>query len=408
MTTAKLTNLTVRAAKPETKRREIPDRSTAGLFLVVQPSGVKSWALRYRAGGKARKLTIGRYPAIDLATARKLAKVEHGKIALGRDPGAEKVAARKATAKSPDALNKTTPFGIVRDEYLDRHIGKKRASTRQQAASLLRREFARWDRRPISEISRSDVHRVLDAIVDRGHDATANRSLACLKTLFAWAIERGIVDLAPTDHIRRPGSEEPRDRVLDDEELKLVWRASEKLPAPYPAIVRLLVLLGARRREIGGMRWSELNLDSGTWVLPPARAKNNRELRLPLPVPAIAILRSVPRLLDSDLVFTREGDRVVDNYQTIKRTIDGLLPADMAAWTYHDLRRSTASGMARLKVPVHVVEAVLNHRSGTISGVAAVYNRYDYQDEMKAALQQWADHIDQLTGGNVIALPTRA
>ena len=180
------------------------------------------------------------------------------------------------------------------------------------------------------------------------------------------------------------------------------------LPQPYGKIIRLLVLTGARRREISEMEWTELDLEAGTWTLPAARAKNNYAHKLPLAPAAVAILRGVPRLLESKFVFTNEGVVPVNAFATMKHTLDGLLPADMPRWTLHDLRRTTASGLARLGQPIHVVEKILNHRSGSLSGVAAIYNRYDYEPEMKAALQQWADHIDQLTGGNVIALPTRA
>ena len=406
-TPTKLTDLSVKATKPETKRREIPDGSIMGLFLIVQTSDVKSWALRYRAGGRARKLTLGRYPAVDLAMARKLAKVALGQIALGRDPGAEKIAERKAAAKGPDDLNKATPFGIVRDEYLRLHISKKRRSTQRQAESLLKREFARWDKRPIGEITRGDIHRVLDAIVDRGHGATANRAQAYLKMMLSWAIERGIIDSSPADRMRRPAEEEARDRVLGDEELKQVWKACDELPHPYDKIIRLLVLTGARRREISEMEWPELDLEAGTWTLPAARAKNNCAHKLPLPLQAVATLKGMPRLLGSKFVFTNEGVVPVNNFATVRRIFTGLLSADMPRWTLHDLRRTTASGLARLGQPIHVVEKILNHRSGSLSGVAGIYNRHSYEPEMKAALQQWADHIDKLTGGNVIVLPTR-
>jgi integrase len=403
----KFTDLTVKNAKPGSARREIADANVRGLFLIVQTSGVKSWALRYRAGGRARKLTLGRYPAVDLASARKLAKVAQGQIALGRDPGAEKVAAHNAAAKTDD-LGPKTHFGQVVDEYLDKHISNKRPATRRQARGLLKREFARWNKRPIGDIDRKNVNTVLDAIVDRGHRTTANRAHAFLKALFRWSIKRGIVDTSPVAGIDPPAQLEARERVLDDRELLLLWKACEELPAPYGQIVRLLVLTGARRREVSGMEWSELDLDAEVWTLPKERSKNKKAHTLPLPPQAIAILKGMPNLLGSKFVFTNEGKVPVNDFANVKRVLDSKLPAGTQRWTFHDLRRTTATGLARLGTPIHVTEAVLNHKSGTIKGIAAIYNRYDYQSEMKAALQEWADHIDKLTGANVIPLPTTA
>jgi integrase len=192
---------------------------------------------------------------------------------------------------------------------------------------------------------------------------------------------------------------------LSDAELAAVWRAADALGAPYNAFVKLLILTGARRSEVAGMMWREIDFDAKLWTLPAARAKNATEYQIPLSDSVVQILQALPRIADTDLVFTLSGRVPIRGFHNVKTRIDDLM---WAPWTLHDLRRTFASGCARLGIAVHVVEVALNHKSGSIRGIAAVYNRYDYGDEKRAAMAAWARHVQAIvtgeTAGNVVEL----
>ena len=222
----------------------------------------------------------------------------------------------------------------------------------------------------------------------------------------SWAVARGILKASPCDGIEAPSPEVERDRVLSPGEIALVWRAAEALPSPYGPIIRVLMLTGARRDEVAGMGRGEIDAERLSWRLPKERSKNRREHTLPLSSVASAILAAQPIVEKSPFVFG--GGRAAPGaFVIVKRKIDveiARLNGDAAIphWTIHDIRRSVATQLAALKIAPHVVEALLNHKSGTIKGVAAIYNRYDYADEKRAALDAWARRLD------VIVNPTAA
>jgi integrase len=217
-----------------------------------------------------------------------------------------------------------------------------------------------------------------------------------------WARQRGIIEVSPCLDIERPAPEHSRDRVLSDEEVRAVWHACEALGSPFGALIRLLILTGQRRGEVGEMRWSEVDLAGKMWVLPKERCKNKKAHSVPLSRLAVEIFESLPRIYAAqDFVFTITGSAPVTGFARAKERLDAMLP-DMAAWTLHDLRRSFASGCARLGIAVHVVEAALNHRGGAIKGVAAVYNRYSYDAEKRRCVEAWASHIEWLASGDFV------
>jgi integrase len=226
--------------------------------------------------------------------------------------------------------------------------------------------------------------------------------------MFSWLVEREVLDVSPLLMVKRPMKEKPRKRVLifnggGDAELLKIWRASDDLSHPYPQIIRLLILLAARKLEVGEMRWSELDLDLGRWVLPEERT-NKCELVLPLPKQAVAILNDIPRVHGSDFVFTLDGTPV-SAYARAMTALRKALP-DAPHWSLHDLRRTAATGMAkRCKIAPHIIEAILNHKKGgKVSAIAAIYNLDDNYDEKRDALQKWADYVERLDGSNVVPL----
>ncbi|MFZ3328271.1 MAG: integrase arm-type DNA-binding domain-containing protein [Methylocella sp.] len=395
--------LTIKALenlKPAGRRREVSDGGMPGLYFVIQPSGKQSWAYRYRFNGRPRKWTIGPNPAIDLKTARELAREALRKVAAGADPCTDKKAA-KAAARIPAGLDL---IETVASRFVAQHAKRKlKPATAAEIDRLLGREIVGpWRGRRLSQITRADIHDLLDGIVARGSPVTANRTLAWLRRMCAWAIERGLVEVSPCAGIRAPAPETSRDRVLSDDELKVVWSAADALESPYNGFIKLLILTGARRSEVAGMMWREIDFDAKLWTLPAARAKNSTKYQIPLSDAAVKILRAMPRIAGSDLVFTLSGRVPIRGFHNVKTRIDALMPAG-PSWTLHDLRRTFASGCARLGIAVHVVEAALNHRSGSIRGIAAIYNRYSYDVEKRAAMQAWARHVQAVVGGEAQA-----
>lgn len=191
-----------------------------------------------------------------------------------------------------------------------------------------------------------------------------------------------------------PDTGAARDRVLNDLELAAVWSAC--LNDDYGKIIRLLILTGARRTEVGGMAWSELNFDDRTWTIPANRTKNGNAHVLQLPHTAWEIIEATPRRAGRDFLFGHSSGGY-RNWGASKEALDKRCA--IPAWTHHDLRRSTATGMADTGIQPHIIEAVLNHTSGHKAGVAGIYNRSAYMREVKTALAIWGDHVASIVGG---------
>jgi integrase len=384
--------LTVRAVEAATspkERREFPDGYLPGLYLIVHPTGSKSWAVRYRHHGQPRKHTLGSYPAIDLKAARALGAKALRTVAEGRDPSQEKAQARAAHVDSIER---------VVDQFIERHCKRlNRPKTARETERLLRQHvLPRWRGRSIDSITRRDVLDVLDRVVDSGAPIMANRTLAAVRKLFNWAASRDIIASSPCAGVKPPSAETARDRVLSDEELRAVWQAADKTGFPFGSIVKLLILTGQRRDEVGQMRWSEIDIDKRLWTLPRERVKTGQPHEVPLSDAALAVLREVPRINDSPLVFTTNGTTVFSGYSKCKSRLEELLPSDMPHWTLHDARRTLASGMARLNINLPVIEKVLNHSSGSFAGIVGVYQRHSFADEKRRALETWGNFVSAL------------
>lgn len=401
-----LTAQSVDKLKPDASRRlEVPDGLLPGLYLVIQPSGARSWAVRYRAGGRPRKFTLGPYPALGLGVARERARVVLQAVANGGDPAREKQIARHA----PEIItaDRDLVSGLIA-VFLERYVQPRlKPRSAEEVERLFRLHVLPvWGTRRVQDITRRDVIELLDSIADRGTPIAANRTLAAVRKLFNWAVERSIFHgPSPCAGVGPPSVERSRDRVLSDEELQLVWLAAGRIGWPFGSLIQLLLLTGQRREEVAAMRWSELGEGGRVWILPGTRTKNGQAHHIPLSHIAQDLLAAMPRLGTSDFVFTTTGTRPVSGHSNAKERLDRVI-ADLAQeqaqardadaavvvhpWRLHDLRRTVASGMARAGVAPHVIEAVLNHRSGIVSGVAAIYNRHDYHNEKRDALEQWS------------------
>jgi integrase len=392
--TRPLTDITIANLKPRPVRYEVSDPGARGLRVVVQPSGRRSFAVRYRnAAGRARKLTL---PAgITLPAARKLAADALLEVAQGRDPGTAKRDARwDAGARAGDTVERLAAQFI--EKHAKRHTRPN--SIRATEAAFRNIVLPAWGRRTVHEIARRDVIELLDGVaVDR--PILANRTRATLSRFFGWLCERDIIAASPCVGVKPPSAETVRDRVLDDHELRRLWLASDAVGGNAGAYTKLLILTGQRRSEIAHLRWSEV--DGDVLALPAERMKGKQAHVVPLSSQAAGILASMPKItpqVPRPDDFVLGGWRWAGNSHHVKRALDAHM-GDTPKWVVHDIRRSVASGMARIGVPVPVIEKILAHRSGTFRGVAGVYQRHSFLPEMAAAMQRWGDHIERLAGG---------
>lgn len=400
-----LTTKAVEALKPDASRREIPDPALSGLYLVVQPSGAKSWALRYRYAGKPKKLTLGKWPIMGVAAARSAASEAIEAVEHGNDPGAAK---RKAKAARIEAqLSERDKIKTLVEQYTTRHLSKLKSGADVQA-QLARHVLPSWGDRKIQDIGKRDVIDLLDGIADSGRVVTANRVRAYLSSFFNWCVERDVIAASPLFGVKPVAKEASRERVLSDDEIRWLWRAGDDLGQPWGQIAKLLLLTGQRRAEVVGMTDSEITGD--LWHLEADRTKNGRAHDVPLSKAAQDILAGVERIKGpNEYVFTTTGESPVSGFTKGRDRLQRRMaevaseeagePVEIPHWTFHDLRRTAATGMARLGIPVRVTEAVLNHSSGTGGGIVAVYQRHDYADEKRAALDAWARLVADLVEG---------
>jgi integrase len=362
------------------------DAGCPGFGVKVTPKGRKVFVVLYRTGGagsKLRKYTIGPYGRVTLHQARVAAQKVFAAKLEGRDLAAEKQAARRRVVvdKVEDLL----------ETYIAQHLAQNK--TGGEISRLLRRELGgHWAGRSIHDITKRDVVEVISAVEQRGALGAANKTLKSTKTFLRWCVGRAILDRSPAEGIPLPTKMVTQDKVLTDRELLQVILAARKIGGPYGGIVELLALTGQRREEVAQMVWDELDIDRGIWTLPGSRTKNGKEHVVHLSEQAIAVLKAVQR--KGPFVFSNFGTRPFHDFSKAKRLLDRL--STVSQWRLHDLRRSCVFGMARLGVSPHVADKILNHQSGTISGVAAVYQRHEFLAERRAALDLWGAHVAEL------------
>lgn len=379
----------------ESGRRDVYwDSEMSGFGIRVYPSGKKSFILSYRQNGTKRLFTIGQYGNITLEQARDLARKKFGEVADGKDP----LLTRQASKKKHD--------WTVNRAYKD--FLKKYAKTHTEHWPETDRIFEKdilpiIGKKPIDEVKKDDILKILDNIVDRNAGIMANRTLAAMRRFFNWCVQRNLIEHSPAYMVAAPTRNRTRDRVLTDLEIKEIWNACQNFSYPFGPIVQFLIMTGQRRGEAASMKWNDCDENKKLWILPREMTKSDRSHEVPLSELSMKILQKAPYL--GDYVFTNSGNYPFSNFSRDKRELDLILKkarkeneilAAFPNWTIHDLRRTCASGMARLGVAPYIIEKILNHSTGVISGVAAVYNRYEYADEMRKALNLWNTHIEKI------------
>jgi integrase len=264
----------------------------------------------------------------------------------------------------------------------------------------------RWSGRAITDIRAYDVRDLLDEVVKVSGPVAANRALTALKTAFRWRVDRDSETLpkSPCDGVNAPSPETARERVLDDLELAALWRAAEADGYPFGRMVQLLILTGCRRDEAREARWAEFDLPARKWNIPGRRTRNGRDHIVPLSDAAVVILATLPRIKGgAGLLFTKNGETIIGGLGRAKDQLADAMTRELGAeperWVLHDIRRTFVTGLQRLGVRLEVAEAAVNHKSGSVSGVTAVYAKRDYAEEKRAALDAWARHVEAILSG---------
>jgi integrase len=374
----------VKLTKSSVAAAELPEGKTDHVFWDDELPGFglrlrgdsKRWLIQYRVGGRQGRESLGDVRKITLEDARKVARQRFAQIELGFDPAAEKAAAKTAAAAAQLTL------GVVASRYLAAKEGVLRPSTYRGAVRYFDVHWRPLCDRPLGDIRRADVALRLQELIKNHGRVSAARAREMLSALFTWAMGEGLCEQNPVLATNNPGiGIQPRERVLSDNELAAVWNACDA--DDFGRIVKLLMLTGCRRAEIGGLRWDELDLDAGVLRIPGSRIKNRRALTLPLPAAALEVLGSIPRA-DGKHVFGRGFSSWSAATAELRARIT------VPHFTLHDIRRSVRTGMGRLGVPPHVAELVINHVRG---GIQAIYDKHTYEREIGQALAVWARYV---------------
>lgn len=401
---ARLTDRTIDALKPRPTRYEVWDESRRGFGVRVSPRGVKSFVWVYHFSGKPRRLTFGTYPRLSLADVG--VKLAEAKNLLGKgiDPGSRVVAEREAE-RHAETVNELV------SAYLERYARVRKRSAAEDERILRKDVLSRWSKRKAKDLTRRDIVRLLNDIVDRDAPIQANRTLTILRRMFRFAVGQAIVELSPCDQVEAPSRENERDRILSEAEIRLVWQALDTASMEPNArqILRLMLVTGQRKGEIIGLRQNEIDYEKGLWVLPGSRVKNGREHLIPLAPLAREILANAAAnehgyFFPSKITGQPYRGQSIDHatrflfdprpqrkahHKSATPPLAGL----MERFTPHDLRRTVATRMRELGVSRGDVKMVLNHLE---SDVTARYDRYDGLAEKRRALELWAERLQQI------------
>ena len=397
------------------ERKTIWDAELKGFGVRIASSGVKTYLLRYRMGGRGspiRTVTIGQHGSPwTTEQARRRAAELLTEVRAGRDVVAERKA-KRADAEDDAITREARQFAIKVEEWFTDHVQREGLRSHDDIRGVIDRDLKpAFEGKTIDEIARKDVTTALTAIGSRSGSA-ANKAHKWLRQMFNWLIGQGDIEHSPVAKVKKPFPEDSRDRVLSLGELVVVWVALDRLDEPFRSFYRLAILLGQRLREGSNAPWSEFDLEAGDWFLPKARTKAKRDHIVPMSEQAIELLEDVqpePKKRKGP-VFTTNGVVGIAGFSKLKAELDEAISAllaeseaarelvgdDLAHWVVHDLRRSLATGCQGMGIDLMHTEAILNHVIGKkASGVARVYHLYDYYDEKAVALERWGGLVEK-------------
>lgn len=407
----------VAALKPKAARYEVKEPGRTGLGLRVTPKGAKTWTFVYRFEDAQRRMVLGSYPVMGLASARVALAAAREKLQLGTDPGAEVAEQRQAERSAP------TIAELV-DEYLERHARRTmRPITAAEDERLLRRDVVpAWGKRRAKDIGRRDIILLLDGIEERGAPVLRNRVAGLLSRLFMFALDRGVVDASPAIGIRRL-EETARDRYLSKDEIRSFWHGLDAIDATasVKTALRFLLMTGQRRGEVAGAFRAEIDDVEALWHLPAARAKNGRDNLVPLPPMAVELIAAAdaarvrpaparpnrkdrppydptpsPYLFPSTRLGKPLEPAALTRAVNRNRKLLGIGDA-----TVHDLRRTFATWHGEIGTPPEILSALLNHTPATIT--AKVYDLSTNLEPRRQAMTTWCAWLQRLVDGEAIA-----
>jgi integrase len=380
-----LTDRKVRAITPPEKGQvDYFDERLTGFALRASQGGRKSWIVTYRHAGRFRRLTIGPYPRLSLADARREASKALHAATQGRDPAEEK-----------QVVCLEESFDELAHEYLEKHAKVHKRSWAEDDRILKRELLPRWRRVKAKSITRRHVRRILDGIMERGSPIQANRTLALVRKIFNFGMQRDMVEVNPCHGLTRPGQERQRDRVLSPDEMRKFWKALDAVTPARAAIFKLLLLTAQRVGEVLTIRRADLDLAGRWWTIPAERSKNGLAHRVPLSKQALAILQTMLKDTgDCRWVFpSADGNGPVTTLQKAVRRIRRDTKMDFRP---HDLRRTAASHMTGVGINRLTVAKILNHAEREVT---AVYDRHSYDQEKRQALEAWGARLEKIVTG---------
>ncbi len=376
-----------RLEPPATSRVDYWDEAQPGFGLRLTSNGKRTWQIMYRSGGVRRRLALGEWPALPLKFARQAAEQAMAQVEAGKDPARE----RAVVTGGPVTVQR------LADAYLERHA-KRNKKTWVADAGMIRREVLPvWGKRAADTIRRRDVIELVEGVAARGTGVMANRVLALIRKMFAWAQDADLTDANPARGVAAPHREATRERLLSETEIAKLWTAWDRMGWPFGPLFKLLLLTGQSRSDIASMRLDDIQFTSRVWTPPGARAHGGHTHELPLSDFALEILAMLPRS-KSGLVFP-SGPRSTtpvtgwSNAVAKSRRLSGV-----EGWQLRDLRRTAAVGMARAGAAPELLDRVLNVRSGTAAGVRGIYQLAAEMDEKRRVLNAWAEQVRSLTG----------
>jgi integrase len=418
----RFTDRSIAALKPKAERYEVWEDGRTGLGVRVSPKSRKSWIYMYRFAGKARRMGLGTYPLVSLASAG----VKHARakelLAEDIDPGARQVERKRAERTAETVAD-------LIDEYLEKWARPRKRSANEDERILRKDVLPVWGKRKAKDIRRRDVIELLDEIVDRGAPIQANRTLAVIRKMFNFAIGRGILDTTPVAMVKAPSKENQRDRFLSADEIRIFWKGLDKAPMSdgIKLALNLQLVTAQRKGEIIGAALSEFDLDEAVWTIPAERSKNGQAHRVPLSSLALELIEEARELArkkahdttDEDIhdataepewLFPSPRGEGPISAPAINHALYRVLRSDphgrpepaikLENMTPHDLRRTAASGMTALGTSRLTVSKILNH---TETGVTAVYDRHSYDAEKRRALDAWGARLMEIVEGKPAA-----
>lgn len=389
---------------PEGGKREVHwDETVKGFGIELSSTGRRTYVLHYRMGGRstpARRYTIGAHGSPWTPdTARNRALVLLAMVRTGSDPFEVDRSACMSRA-GDDEANQTLAFGAYADRFIKRHVIANELRSRKDIEQTFDRDLKPWFKnKRVDRITKQEIKDLLAHVGSRSQPA-ANKAYKWLSRMFTWGIDKDVLEVSPMAGVKKPFKEGKRQRFLRRPEIKTLCAVVPQLTPQFCALYLLLLLTGQRLREVAGMRWSELDLDTGDWLIPGARTKNGLPHLVPLSRQIRAILDALaPPERRKGLVLTTNGRTPISGFSKTKARVDGLTGSRITEpWVVHDLRRTFSTMCAELRIPLEHVEATLNHVSGSLGGVAGVYNVYKYRAEKLRALQKWADTLEKIIG----------